>query len=130
MVNLAHGTDALRIANALRGHAAVRTVYHPAFLANEGLINRQFRGYSGVFAFELVKDDIESVRRVVNSVKHFRIGVSWGGVESLIIAPANGRNEARLTSQRIPRGIIRISVGLEGADVLIADLQQALDQLA
>jgi cystathionine beta-lyase/cystathionine gamma-synthase len=125
-----HGTDALRVAEWLRSHPAVRSVLHPSFLANDELWQRQFAGYSGVFAFELARDDIESVRRVVNGLRHFRIGVSWGGVESLVISPANGHNEARLSAQRIPRGLIRLSVGLEGADVLIADLEKALALVA
>jgi cystathionine beta-lyase/cystathionine gamma-synthase len=52
--------------------------------------------------------------------------VSWGGVESLIITPNRGTNEAQLHAQRIPRGLIRVSIGLEGADVLIDDLDNAL----
>jgi cystathionine beta-lyase/cystathionine gamma-synthase len=125
-----HEADALTIAHALQSHPAVQAVHHPVFAPDAALVARQFRGYSGTFAFSLVRDDVHSVRRVVNALRHFRIGVSWGGVESLVIAPANGANDARLAAQRIPRGIIRLSVGLEGADVLLADLQQALDTLA
>jgi cystathionine beta-lyase/cystathionine gamma-synthase len=125
-----HGTDALHVANALRAHPAVKDVLHPALITDEQLLQRQFSGYSGVFAFELQQNDVGSVRKVVNALRHFRIGVSWGGVESLAIAPANGRNDARLESQRIPRGLIRLSIGLEGADVLIDDLTQALAQVA
>ncbi len=125
-----HEADALVIAEALRAHPAVRDVYHPAFTADAALFERQFRGYAGTFSFALRRDDVESVRRVVNALRHFRIGVSWGGVESLVIAPANGRNDARLAAQRIPRGLVRISVGLEGADVLLDDLRQALDRVA
>lgn len=125
-----HGADALRVAEWLRGHEAVREVLHPGFITEGELLRRQFAGSSGVFAFELADDDVTKVRRVVNALKHFRIGVSWGGVESLVIAPANGHNEKRLASQRIPRGLIRLSIGLEGADVLIDDLSQALGQRA
>jgi cystathionine beta-lyase/cystathionine gamma-synthase len=99
-------------------------------ITDAALFDRQLSGSSGVFSFELQRNDVDSVRRFVNALRHFRIGVSWGGVESLVIAPANGRNEARLDSQRIPRGLVRISVGLEGADVLIDDLTQALTQVA
>jgi cystathionine beta-lyase/cystathionine gamma-synthase len=125
-----HGADALTVATALRDHPAVKEVLHPALITNEELLQRQFAGYAGVFSFELHNNDVASVRRVVNSLRHFRIGVSWGGVESLAIAPANGRNDARLEAQRIPRGLIRLSIGLEGADVLIDDLTQALAQVA
>lgn len=120
-----HEADALTIAQALREHPAVRTVYHPAFADDQALVSRQFRGFAGTFAFSLVDDRVEHVRRVVNALQHFLIGVSWGGVESLVIAPANGANEARLAAQQIPRGVIRVSIGLEGAEVLLADLHQA-----
>ncbi len=121
-----HETDALLVAEALRTHAAVKAVYHPAFASTPAHVAAQLHGFTGTFAFELVQDDVHAVRRVVNALQHFRIGVSWGGVESLVIAPANGTNDERLAAQRIPRGLIRLSVGLEGAPVLIADLQQAL----
>ncbi len=119
--------DALTIAHTLREHPAVAAVHHPVFAADAALVARQFRGFSGTFSFTLVRDDVERVRQVVNGLRHFQIGVSWGGVESLVIAPANGHNDARLAAQEIPRGTIRISVGLEGADVLLADLRQSLD---
>ena len=74
----------------------------------------------------MARDDVQHVRRVVNALRHFRIGVSWGGVESLVIAPANGSNGERLAAQQIPRGLIRLSVGLEHVDDLLADVPQAL----
>ncbi len=51
------------------------------------------------------------------------------GVESVVISPNRGTNESRLDEQRIPRGLIRLSVGLEGAGVLIEDLRGALGQV-
>lgn len=124
-----HESDGLTVAEGLRAHSAVQTVFHPAFNDAPRPVAEQLRGYSGTFAFSLVQDDVDTVRRVVNALQHFRIGVSWGGVESLVIAPANGRNDASLAAQQIPRGLIRISVGLEGAPLLMDDLQQALDRV-
>lgn len=121
-----HEADGLRVAEFLAKHRAVRHVYHPALGDDAALAARQLRGYSGLMSFELVRDDMPSVKRVIDSLKHFRIGVSWGGVESIVIAPNRGYNTSYLTSQRIPPGLIRISVGLEGADTLIADLDAAL----
>jgi cystathionine beta-lyase/cystathionine gamma-synthase len=94
-----HEADALTIARALSEHAAVRTVLHPALINDASLVSPQMSGFTGVFAFELMKDDVASVRTFVNALQHFHIGVSWGGVESLVIAPANGHNEARLAAQ-------------------------------
>ena len=53
--------------------------------------------------------------------------MSWGGVESLVLAPNRGDNAAALAEQGIPPGLVRLSVGLEAPEVLIADLEQALD---
>jgi cystathionine beta-lyase/cystathionine gamma-synthase len=117
-----HHTDGLRIAEFLRGHPRVRRVFHPAF---DETPSSTLSGYSGLFSFELDTDEFEDVRRFVDSTRRFRIGVSWGGVESLIVTPAR----PQLEGQRLPRGLVRISTGLEGATVLIADLTAALDTL-
>ncbi len=77
-------------------------------------------GFSGLLSFEL-EDDLVKAHRFVDNLKYFNIGVSWGGFESLVLNLArDGKNEA------IPKGLIRISVGLEHVDDLISDLDQAL----
>jgi cystathionine beta-lyase/cystathionine gamma-synthase len=113
------------VAEFLRAHDAVQRVHHPAF-ADATTHRSTLAGFAGMFSFEPEDGDWEDVRRVIDGVRRFRIGVSWGGVESLIITPDRGTNSAQLDAQRIPRGLIRISVGLEGADVLIEDLDRAL----
>ena len=124
-----HHEDGIRIAEYLRTHEAVRRVFHPAFTEPEPGVRSTLSGYSGLFSFELTTDAFDDVRRVIDAVRRFRIGVSWGGVESLIITPNRGTNTAQLDEQRFPRGLIRVSIGLEGADVLIDDLAGALDVL-
>ena len=66
---------------------------------------------------------------MIDGLEHFGIGVSWGGVESLVISPNGRTNQGRLDELGIPPGLIRLSVGLEGADILIGDLEAALDLL-
>lgn len=124
-----HEADALQVARFLEGHAAVRSVFHPAISGDRDLVDRQLAGCSGLLSFELERDDFASVARVVDSLRHFRIGVSWGGVESLVLSPNHGDNADRLRAQGIPPGLIRLSVGLEGADLLIEDLGAALEGL-
>jgi cystathionine beta-lyase/cystathionine gamma-synthase len=121
-------SDARRIAEFLRDHAAVRGVFYPGFADNQELVGRQLRGCSGVFSFALARDDFRTLQRVIDALCVFRIGVSWGGVESLVISPNRGDSPSALDAQGIPHGLIRLSIGLEGADVLIADLEQALAQ--
>ena len=121
-----HEEDALALASFLRGHPAVRRVHHPAF-DDPGLVHRQLRGYSGLFSFELANDDFDTVSAVVDRLRRFRIGVSWGGVESLVISPDRRSRAARLEALGIPRGLVRLSVGLEGAELLVRDLERALE---
>ncbi len=121
-----HEADGLRIAEFLNDHPAVRRVYHPALSGPDDLVGRQLTGFSGLLSFELIEDDYPSVRRFIDALERFRIGVSWGGVESLVIAPNHGDNASELEARGIPRGLVRLSVGLEGADALIGDLESAL----
>lgn len=121
-----HETDALAVARFLKDHPAVSRVHHPALTEDVELVERQLGGYSGLLSFELIRDDFDSVSRFINALRVFRIAVSWGGVESLVISPNRGTNAAELDARGIPRGLVRLSVGLEGSDVLIEDLASAL----
>ncbi len=120
-----HETDALRVAGFLRTRDDVAEVYHPAF--NEP--SRALMGYSGLFSFNLADESFSAVRSFIDGLERFRIGVSWGGVESLVIAPNRGNNLPYLKAQRIPGGLVRLSIGLEGADSLIDDITASLDGL-
>jgi cystathionine beta-lyase/cystathionine gamma-synthase len=124
-----HEADALRVLEFLASHPAVRRVHHPSVGEGRRLAAEQMSGFTGLLSFELIQDEFEAVRQVVDALRHFRIGVSWGGVESLVITPNRGTNEARLSELGIPAGLIRLSVGLEGANLLIEDLAAALDPL-
>ncbi len=121
--------DALQVARFLQDHPAVETVFHPALSDSERqLAEKQMSGYSGLFSFTLKNGSFEKICRFLNALRLFRIGVSWGGVESLVISPHNGRNAEALRKKGIPAGLVRLSIGLEGAEALIADLDQALEQ--
>ncbi len=121
-----HHRDGLAVARYLADHPRVRQVFHPAWAESEP--SGQLSGYSGLFAFELDSDSFTDIARVVDALEYFRIGVSWGGVESIVISPNRGDNVESLAAQGMPAGLIRLSVGLEGADVLIEDLARALER--
>jgi cystathionine beta-lyase/cystathionine gamma-synthase len=122
-----HHATGLKVARFLSQHDAVRRVFHPGLASDgEDSLQRQLRGFSGLFSFELATERFADVERFVDRLKRFRIGVSWGGVESLVIAPFRGDNQDALLAQGIPPGTVRLSVGLEGAAVLIEDLEKAL----
>jgi len=121
-----HEKDALRVAEYLRGRPEVSAVHHPAFFTP----SKTLTGYSGLFSFEIANGGYNEVRGFIDGLKRFRIGVSWGGVESLVVSPTRTTNLAYLDAQRIPHGLVRLSVGLEGPDALIEDIDAALTRSA
>jgi len=122
-----HEADARRVAEFLQSHPRVSRVHYPATDPDQqALLTRQMRGSTGLLSFELTGADFTGVSRVIDALQYFRIGVSWGGVESIVISAERRTGTEHLEAQRLPRGLIRLSIGLEGADVLIADLEQAL----
>ncbi|MGK2961060.1 MAG: trans-sulfuration enzyme family protein [Gemmatimonadaceae bacterium] len=118
-----HESDALEIAEYLRTRSDVSAVYHPAFDEPSPSLT----GFSGLFSFEIASGGFDAVRKFINGLERFRIGVSWGGVESIVISPNRGNNLPYLEAQRIPAGLVRLSIGLEGADALITDIARSLD---
>jgi cystathionine gamma-synthase len=123
--------SALRIAEMLAGHPRVERVHYAGLRAHPGhdIAARQMRGFGGVVSFE-VRGDLEATSRVVDGVRIFQIAPSLGGVESLIEQPALMSFFELSTEERLAIGIknnlIRLSVGLEDPDDLIADLRAAL----
>ena len=90
-------------------------------------------GYSGLFAFEINSDNLENIKKFVNSLKYFSIGVSWGGHESLIYAPAISYLKElpieQFKNMGISLGTMRVSIGLEDSEDLIEDLENALQYI-
>lgn len=121
-----HQADGLRIARHLADHPQVGEVFHPALCEEEAeLTDRQLRGFSGLFSFTLKDADFPRLERFVDALRYFRIGVSWGGVESLVISP----DRQGKSHHGLPPAMVRLSVGLEGAETLIADLEQAFARI-
>ena len=117
-----HDRDALHVAEFLRNRSEVAQVNHPAF----GTPSSSLTGHSGLFSFVLKDAGFNEVRAFIDRLKRFRIGVSWGGVESLVISPNRGNNLHYLDTHRLPHGLVRMSIGLEGAGALEEDIDQAL----
>jgi cystathionine gamma-synthase len=99
-----HTASATELAGRLRVHPAVEVVRYP--------------GFGGLLSFDVA--DAEAARRVETSVRRIRNATSLGGVESVI------ETRTRWEGDRVPPGLLRLSVGLEDVDELWADLQQAL----
>ncbi len=128
----AHCENGRIIAHWLRNHPKVARVYWPGFEDHPGyaIAKKQMRDFGGMISFELKNDSVEEARRVLSSTKLFSLAESLGGVESLINHPASMTHASIPREERIKNGLsdslIRLSVGIEDAEDLINDLQQAI----
>jgi cystathionine gamma-synthase len=120
----AHSENALKIAAWLSGQQRVATVHYPGLASNAGheVAARQMSAFSGMLSFE-VRDGKDAAMSVAAKTKLFVRATSLGGVESLIEHRASIKGE----DPRTPEGLLRLSIGLEHPDDLIADLAQALE---
>jgi len=127
-----HESNAIAVSRFLEGHPLVQKVYYPGLESHEGheLARHQQKGFGGVVSFAL-RGGLGAARALLRSTKVFALAESLGGVESLIEQPATMSHAAMRPEQRAAAGItdsiIRLSVGVEDIDDLIADLSQALD---
>ncbi|MFM1961508.1 MAG: hypothetical protein RLZZ172_353 [Bacteroidota bacterium] len=127
-----HSQNGEKIAHFLKTHPAVKKVYWPGFSDHPGheIAKSQMLGFGGMISFELKNDTMEAARKVLSSTKLFSLAESLGGVESLINHPASMTHASIPREERIKNGLsdtlIRLSVGIEDADDLIADLEQAM----
>jgi cystathionine beta-lyase/cystathionine gamma-synthase len=123
-----------RLLAFLEAHPRVRHVHSPHAMANPqlALSERQLRGASGLLSIELDAPDVATVERFCDALTRFLMSVSWGGYESLLFPLcAVFAADAPLTrSQGLPLNLVRLSIGLEDADVLIADLAHALARMS
>jgi cystathionine gamma-lyase/cystathionine beta-lyase/cystathionine gamma-lyase/homocysteine desulfhydrase len=126
-----HNRNGLAIAEFLAGHPKVRSVMYPGLPSHpqHELAKRQMNGFGGMLSFDV--GNFEAARRVLNRVRLMALAESLGGVETLIGHPASMTHASVPPERRAAIGLtdslIRISVGIEDAEDLIADLTQALD---
>ncbi|MNX95923.1 Cystathionine gamma-synthase [compost metagenome] len=118
-----HCENGMALAFYLQNHPAVETVYYPGLPSHPGheIAKKQMSGFGGMMSI-LVKGGATEARKIVNQVKLFAQATSLGGVESLI----EHRASVEGPDTKTPQNLIRISVGLEHIDDLIADFEQAL----
>jgi cystathionine beta-lyase/cystathionine gamma-synthase len=125
-----HDASGRRIAEWLEKHPRVQRVYYPGLRSHpqHDLASRQMKGFGGMLSIEL--GDIAVARRFVERTKIFALAESLGGVESLIGHPASMTHASVPPEMRRRMGLtdslVRLSVGIEDVEDLIADLDQAL----
>ena len=128
-----HAENTAAVVQVLNEHAAVRQVYYPGLAGHPGhdLAKKQQSGFGAMLSFELNGGE-EPVRAFLEGLQCFTLAESLGGVESLIAHPTSmthaGMDEAARLRAGIGPGLLRVSVGIEDADDLVADLKAGLER--
>lgn len=129
-----HCENGRKIAHWLRNHPKLKQVYWCGFEDHPGyaVAKKQMRDFGGMLSFTLKDDSVETANKLLSSTNLFSLAESLGGVESLINHPASMTHASIPREERIKNGLsdslIRLSIGIEDADDLIADLEHALEQ--
>ncbi|MGB0839675.1 MAG: cystathionine gamma-synthase [Chitinophagales bacterium] len=130
-----HCQNAQQIVSFLQKHPKVGKINYPGLPEhpNHEVAKRQMRDFGGMLSFSLKKDSLESATTMMTATHLFSLAESLGGVESLIGHPASMTHASIPYEERVKTGVldslIRLSVGIEDVEDLIADLAQALDQV-
>jgi len=128
-----HNSNGLAVARHLAGHPKVKKVHYPGLPSHPQyeLAKKQMTGFGGMLAFET--GSLENARAVLKSVRLCSLAESLGGVETLISHPATMTHASVPPEERqrlgITDGLVRISVGIEDVEDLLADLDQALGRI-
>ena len=131
-----HCENGALVARYLKDHPKVGRVYWCGFEDHPGyaIAKKQMRDFGGMMSFTLKDDSMETATKLLSSTKLFALAESLGGVESLINHPATMTHASIPREERIKNGLsdslIRLSVGIEDAEDLIADLEQAIGKVS
>lgn len=126
-----HCANAQAVAEAMVGHAGVARVLYPGLADHPGhaLAARQMRGFGGMVSLDLAGGEV-AARAFAEALELFTLAESLGGVESLVNYPSEMTHASvRGTALEVPASIVRLSVGIEDAADLVADVEQALARL-
>jgi cystathionine beta-lyase len=127
-----HCENGAAVARFLQAHPKVDKVFWCGFEEhpNHDIAKKQMRGFGGMMSFTLKNDSMDAALKVLSSTRLFSLAESLGGVESLIGHPASMTHASIPREERLQNGLvdslIRLSVGIEDADDLLADLDAAI----
>lgn len=125
-----HCANAQAVAEFFEAHPKVKKVYYPGLKSHKGhdVAARQMSGFGGMVSIELESE--EKAKAFCEATELFCLAESLGGVESLLEHPTSMTHQSAVGSAlEVPRELVRISVGIEDVEDLIADLEQALDRI-
>jgi cystathionine beta-lyase len=126
-----HCASAQVVAEFLEQHPAVDTVFYPGLKThpNHAIAKKQSKGFGGIVSFTLKNDTEEAAVQFVTQTKLFKLAESLGGIKSLVSHPANMTHKSIPVEKRRAAGVrdslVRLSIGLEDAEDLVSDLEQA-----
>ncbi|OBT29605.1 cystathionine beta-lyase [Vibrio cyclitrophicus] len=127
-----HAESSLKVAKWLETRPEVNHVRHPALESCPGheFFKRDFTGGNGLFSFVLNNSNIKATTALLDGMTHFSMGYSWGGFESLILANESSSFDSLRTvaNPNFEGTLIRVHIGLEDVDDLIADLEAGLER--
>lgn len=127
-----HAENSLKVAKWLAGRPEVDHVRHPALESCPGheFFKRDFTGGNGLFSFVLKTSYPRATTALLDGMRHFSMGYSWGGFESLILAnePQSFASLRSVANPNFSGTLIRLHIGLEDVDDLIADLEAGLER--
>ncbi|MEZ8189903.1 cystathionine beta-lyase [Vibrio sp. 1F279] len=127
-----HAESSLKVAKWLETRPEVDHVRHPALESCPGheFFKRDFTGGNGLFSFVLKNSNTKATTALLDGMTHFSMGYSWGGFESLILAnePSSFNSLRTVANPNFEGTLIRVHIGLEDVDDLIADLEAGLDR--
>jgi cystathionine gamma-synthase len=129
-------SNALNVARFLEQHPAIEQVFYPGLESHSGhaIAKQQMEGFGGMLSFMLKENHFDAVRRFVPRLHFAHAAANLGAVETTIGPPATTSHVECTAEERaamgIPESLIRYSAGIESADDLLADLQQALEGFA
>ncbi|MEZ8011218.1 MULTISPECIES: cystathionine beta-lyase [Vibrio] len=127
-----HAENSLKVAKWLETRPEVDHVRHPALESCPGheFFKRDFTGGNGLFSFVLKNSNTKATTALLDGMTHFSMGYSWGGFESLILAnePSSFNSLRTVANPNFEGTLIRVHIGLEDVDDLIADLEAGLDR--
>jgi cystathionine gamma-lyase len=130
-----HCINGRKIAEYLKSHPKIGKVYWPGFAdhPNHTIAKKQMKDFGGMLSFTLKDDSMDKATKLMESVELFALAESLGGVESLINHPASMTHASIPKEERLKSGLvdslIRLSIGVEDAEDLLADLEQALNKV-
>ncbi|ROR24184.1 cystathionine beta-lyase [Vibrio crassostreae] len=127
-----HAESSLKVAKWLEARPEVDHVRHPALESCPGheFFKRDFTGGNGLFSFVLKNSNTKATTALLDGMTHFSMGYSWGGFESLILAnePSSFNSLRTVANPNFEGTLIRVHIGLEDVDDLIADLEAGLER--